>query len=227
MVGTPTYDGKLTMQYTHSLTQTIVLGLQQEIQFVPYFLGYEPIVSRARNIALHEFMTSSTDFDGLLWIDADVQWEPQWAIDVVNSGKDVLGIPLVVKDMSKEHYSLSMKMDNLETDENGLLSVWTMGTGFLYTSKEANAKVYEKALPFIEGDREIKWVFENEYSKEMLLGEDVIYCRKLRDEGYEVFIDTTKALWHVGAITYYGDFPKFFENVKKQIKEQKDKEKTE
>lgn len=215
MIGTPCYDGRLTMDYTISLIRTIELGKQNNIDFIPFFLAHEPIIARARNIVLYEFVESLEKYDGILWIDSDVAWEAQWAIDVVNSGKDVIGIPLIVKDTQQEHYSLALK-DNLEPDENGLLSVWTMGTGFLYNSREAVTKVYEPALPFMESGHEMKWVFENAYSKEMLLGEDVIYCAKLRDVGYEVFIDTTKNCRHMGMIGYVGNFADYLDRIKKE-----------
>jgi glycosyltransferase involved in cell wall biosynthesis len=216
MIGTPTYDGKLTMNYTNALIQTMLLGLKNDIEFIPHFLGYEPIISRARNIVLHEFVKSPEEYDGILWIDADVQWEPQWAIDIIKSEKDVIGIPLVVKDLSREHYSLAVNPDNLVPDENGLLSVYTMGTGFLYNSRESVEKIYEPALPFFEQGVEIKWVFENVYTKEMLLGEDVIYCAKLRDAGYEVFIDTNKSCRHIGTATYYSDFSLYLKRLQEE-----------
>lgn len=205
------------MQYTHSLVETIFLGLENNIQFVPIFLGHEPIISRARNMMLHDFITNKEKFDGLLWIDADVSWHPQWAIDIVNSGKDIIGIPLIVKDNRQEHYSLALNFDNLEADQNGLLSVWTMGTGFLYNTYEAVKNIYDQSAVFVEQGIEMRWVFENEYSKDMLLGEDVIYCKKLRELGYEIFIDTTKSLGHIGTATYLGNFPEYLNKVKKEL----------
>lgn len=227
MIGTPSYDGTNIVSYTVALTNTIKLGLQNGIEFFPFFLSHEPIISRARNIILHNFITADMDLDGLLWIDADVEWEPQWAIDVINSNKDVIGIPLCVKDINKEHYSLALDFDDLEPDENGLLSVFTMGTGFLYNSKEALQKIYDKALPFMESGREMKWVFENQYTPELLLGEDVILCAKLRHEGYKVYIDTTKSLKHIGKVSFYGDFATYLKRVQEEKKTKKEEEKSE
>ena len=93
LIATPSYDGKLDVWYTNALINTVMLGLQDEIMFQPVFLSYDALIQRSRNDLIG--IAVDGDFDGMLWVDSDIEWNPEWALDLVNSSKDVIGLPVI------------------------------------------------------------------------------------------------------------------------------------
>jgi hypothetical protein len=211
LIATPSYDGKIDVWYANSLTNTVVLGLQNQIAFQPIFMSYDALIQRSRNDLVA--IAVENEFDGILWIDADMEWHPQWAIDAVNSGKDALGLPVIKKSITEESYNVKCKPENLIENEDGLIEVESIGTGFLYISKDAFMHLWNTSQPYIHNGQSRRWIFEVKIEDNDIISEDVIMCKKLREGGFKVFIDPHKTCNHIGNLKYVGDFHQFVKNL--------------
>lgn len=209
LIATPSYDGKVDVWYTSALHQTTLLGIQNEVYFHPVFMSYDALIQRSRNDLVA--LAVEQDFDGLLWIDADIEWAPQWALDVATSDKDVLGIPCIKKSLTEESYNVKAKPEQLG---EGILSVESVGTGFLYLSKKAFTHLWDTSEPYTHNGKDKRWVFEVKIQDGDIISEDVLMCQKLRDGGFEVFIDSDKTCNHVGTLKYSGNFAEFIKKLK-------------
>lgn len=212
LIATPSYDGKVDVWYTSALHGTTILGLQNEIIFHPVFMSYDALIQRSRNDLIA--LAIEEEFDGMLWIDADIEWAPQWALDVVNSGKDAMGLPCIKKSLFEESYNVKCKPEDLVTNEDGLIKVESVGTGFLYLSKEAFTHLWDTSEPYNHNGKDKRWVFEVGLLNGDIISEDVTLCKKLNEGGFDVFIDPTKTCNHVGTLKYGGDFAAFIEKIK-------------
>jgi len=212
LVATPSYDGKVDVWYTSALHSTTILGLQNEVLFHPVFMSYDALIQRSRNDLVA--LAIEQEFDGMLWIDADIEWAPQWALDVVNSGKDAIGLPCIKKSLFEESYNVKCKPENLITNEDGLIKVESVGTGFLYLSKKAFTHLWETSQPYTHNGKDKRWIFEVGLLDGDIISEDVTLCKKLNEGGFEVFIDPTKTCNHMGQLKYGGDFAAFIEKIK-------------
>jgi hypothetical protein len=83
-IATPMYGGNCTAGYTSS-----VINLSRILPFEHNFVTNESLVTRARNMLAHVFLAS--DCTHLLFIDADVAFDAQGILQMVESGKDVIG----------------------------------------------------------------------------------------------------------------------------------------
>jgi hypothetical protein len=179
------------------------------VYFHPVFMSYDALIQRSRNDLVA--LAVEQDFDGILWIDSDMEWAPQWAIDVVNSDKDVLGLPCIKKSLFEESYNVKAKPEQLG---EGIISVESVGTGFLYLSKKAFTHLWDSSKPYTHNGQKRKWIFEVKIEDGDIISEDVLMCKKLRKGGFEVFIDTTKTCNHVGKLKFSGNFNEFIKKLK-------------
>ena len=150
LIATPSYDGKLDVWYTNSLLQTALLGVANEVSFKPIFLSYDALVQRARNDLMK--IAVEGEFDGVLWIDSDIEWHPAWAVALANSEKDVVGLPVIKRGLG-ESYNVKANPEDLVLNEEGLISVLSVGTGFLYMSKAAITYLWDNAPEYTEQDK--------------------------------------------------------------------------
>lgn len=210
LIATPSYDGRLDVWYTNALVNTVVLGLQNEILFHPVFMSYDALIQRSRNDLVT--IAVENDFDGILWIDSDMEWNPEWAIEAVNSGKDALGLPVIKKSLS-EAYNVKCKPENLVPDADGLIKVESIGTGFLYLSKDAIKYLWDNSQAYVHNEKDSRWVFEVKIEDGDIISEDVMLCKKLNEGGFEVFIDPAKTCNHVGTLKFVGNFEEFINKI--------------
>lgn len=212
LIATPSYDGTVDVWYTNALHKTTILGLQNDVYFHPVFMSYDALIQRSRNDLIA--LAKENDFDGILWIDGDIEWVPEWALDAVKSGKDVFGLPCIKKSITEESYNVKAKPEQLVTNDQGLMSVESIGTGFLYLSKEAINYLWDNSQAYIHNGNDRRWIFEVKIQDGDIISEDVLMCQKLREGGFEVFIDPSKTCNHVGKLKFQGNFESFIERIK-------------
>lgn len=175
-------------------------------------MSYDALVQRARNDLVA--LAVENDFDGILWIDSDIEWAAPWALEVVNSGKDVLGLPVIKKSLQEETYNVKAELNDLAPNEDGLFSVKSIGTGFLYLSKKAFTHLWDTSDEYTHNGQKRRWIFEVKLQDGDIISEDVLMCQKLREGGFEVFIDPSKTCNHVGNLKYTGNFAQWIERLK-------------
>jgi len=210
LIATPTYDGKLDVWYVNALTNTIVLGLQNNIHFQPVYMSYDALIQRSRNDLIA--VAVKNNFDGMLWVDADMEWHPQWAIDLVNSNKDAIGLPVIKKSITEESYNVKCAVENLVV-KDGLIEVESVGTGFYYLSKTAIDYLWNNSEPYVHYGKERRWVFEVKIQDNDIVSEDVLINFKLRAGGFNIFVDPSKTCNHIGHLKYQGNFAEFINKV--------------
>lgn len=209
LIATPSYDGKVDVWYTSALHRTTLMGIEAGIYFHPVFMSYDALIQRSRNDLVA--LAVEQEFDGILWIDADIEWDPAWAIEVVNSGKDVLGLPCIKKSLFDESYNVKAKPEQLG---EGVFAVESVGTGFLYLSEKAFTYLWSNSEPYVHNGQDKRWIFEVKIQDGDIISEDVLMCQKLREGGFEVFIDSTKTCNHIGNLKYVGNFEDFLRRLK-------------
>ena len=210
LIATPSYDGKVDVWYANSLTNTILFGLQNDIIFETLYMAYDSLVQRARNDLAAAAIEGG--YDGILWIDSDMEWHPQWAVDAVLSGKDVLGLPTIKKSMYVESYNVKAKPEQLVV-EDGLMKVDSVGTGFLYMSKDAITHLWKSSKKYLDSGSIRKWIFEVKLQGGEIISEDTLVCQKLQKGGFDIFIDPSKTCNHVGTHKFQGNFSLFVEKI--------------
>lgn len=211
LIATPSYDGRIDVWYANSLLNTARIGLANEINFAPVYMSYDALVQRARNDLLA--IAVQNEFDGILWIDSDMEWDPMWALELVNSGKDVIGGTAPRKSI-EESYVVKCKPEDLVKDEEGLISVESLGTGFLYMSKAACQYLWDNSEPYVHNGADKRWAFEVKIQDNDIISEDVLVCQKLKAGGFNIYLNPKMTCAHIGTLKFTGNFEEWMNILK-------------
>lgn len=206
LIGTPAHDGRVDVWYCNSLVNTIKMAAQTDIEIQPIYMAYDSLVQRARNdlvrLALEE------GYDDLIFIDSDQEWDPAWIFQLLNHDAEVVGAT-VVKKSDQIAFNVKALESGLKIEENGLMEVESVGTGFLRIAKSALQDVWDISQEYTNEGRKCRMVFDVQLIDGELVSEDNVFCRKWHSLGGKVYIDPTMTCNHIGTKKYTGSFMDF------------------
>ena len=228
VVATPAYGGQLTVSYVDSLIRSQVLFQQYGIQFNVLFLCNHSLITMARNrIVCEIFQKDKHDWYNIVWIDADISWEPEDLLKLCLHDEDVVCGTYRKKIHQACHFTVKLISGKEEPDERGLIEVEATGTGFLRVSRKAmedllsseKTSYTEKVtqVEFANTNIEIKNIFESGIKNGEMLSEDFFFCAKLRERGYKIMLDTKIDLGHDGSFTYRGSMSHYLNYRKEEL----------
>ena len=87
-VATPMYGGMCAGPYTQSLMAMPAVLNQHGVSMSCGFLFNESLITRARNALVKNFL--ATDATHLMFIDADIRFNPYDILHMINSNKDII-----------------------------------------------------------------------------------------------------------------------------------------
>ena len=208
----PCYGGQLTestfMSYIKWSNTARQLGLDWTVET----MTNESLISRARNTLTAKFLNTK-ESTHLMFVDADIGWEPWHLLVLLDAQKDVIGGLYPMK-------SLPVKwcvngIPGVEEDPNSsLVEVSKTGTGFLLMKRD----VFEKlnAHPAVrtfandiglprELDQYMKTYFDTAVREGRYYSEDWTFCENWRDLGGQVWVDKRVLLRHTGTYVFDGN----------------------
>jgi hypothetical protein len=209
MIATPCAYGQLAMEYVSSLVGTIKLGEENEIGIYPVFLGNDALIQRCRNDLVK--IAYESKVDSMIFIDADMEWNPQWVIDLVNRDEDVVGGTARKKTDEAELYAC--KVFDTTIHDNGLIKCAGIGTGFLKLSAKAIAALWDASEPYKTQRGECRMVFDVRVIDGDLWSEDIIATAKLKEAGFDIWLDPRMTCGHIGTKAYYGNLSAFINKL--------------
>lgn len=213
MIGTPCYDGKVTAYYADAMLNSVIAASKEQIAIRPVYLPHQAVIQYARNELLRLFLSS--DFDELIFIDADQSWAPEDLIKLIKSNKDIIGAP-VIRKSDNELYNVKCVENPLEIDSEGLMVVDAVGTGMLKISRSCAQQVWDisKKYSIDFSDKEHRMAFDIEINDEgKTVSEDNVFCQKWQSLGGKVYIDTSINPSHIGDKVWRGNFKYYIERI--------------
>lgn len=229
-LATPAYGNTVSSLYMRSVLSAMTVLPLEGIDFMFYTLGNESLVTRARNICVANFLL--TDCTHLLFIDSDIEFEPDVIRRLVAAKKDVACACYPLKeikwnnitklDVSKmsgkeiEARALSYNVQgkfNGKVEGNGFTEVEYAATGFMLIRRTVITKMRTKfpELQYKCFDYDVSlqphlWAFFDTMIDEnkMYLSEDWTFCKRWRSIGGEIWLDLMSPLTHHGAYGFNG-----------------------
>lgn len=195
---TPCYAGNATVPYMKS-----IMGLQEEflrigMDFDMLFTSDESLIQRARNTGVAAFL--KTEFECLLFIDADIEFDAQSVANLWNLGVDVA---VGAYPMKRPDRPLSAWRDGKLVeigDEVEPFPVDYAGTGFMMIRRHVFDDMKKRYPERIYGDC-FSW-FDPRVDGDVYLSEDYAFCQDWREMGGEIILDPTIRLTHYGTFGY-------------------------
>lgn len=203
-VAIPAYDGKVGIETVRSLLNeqgaAALLGIEMQVAFLP---GCS-LITMGRNQMAADFLAS--DCDRLMFVDADVSWNPGELIKVASHPVDVVGGAYRYKTVQEDYPIQWLDRPELWADpETGLLEVGSVPGGFLAISRKA-LETLKEAHPeraYTHEGHQFHAFFTAPFADGRLWGEDTAFCNDWRQAGGKVWLDTELTLTHSGGFPAY------------------------
>lgn len=205
LIATPCLDGKVDAWFVNSLSESIKLGIQNNILFQPVFLAYESILPMARNELLN--LAYIQRYDSMVFIDDDEEWSAEVLIEIVQSEKDVITVPVVNKSDVKIEYNV-FNIDKTPDPADGYLKVGRCGTGFLKLSQKVIKDLWESNPECEFRGKILKYICEYTLVNDIFRGEDIVLCEKIKELGYTIWVNPKHTVSHIGTKKFKGNFEK-------------------
>ena len=227
-LSTPCYGGLCLEAFAASVLKLQIACFQRGIQLMIDTTENESLVHRARNISVARFY-HKTDCDYFMFIDADVRFDPESVVRLVESGHDIscAVYPKKVimwdqaaaaidqnKDLAKASAALVMNFKFAQTPiVNGFAEVLDGPTGFLMIKRHVFEKMFEK-YPELNCKNDHQNRDFDDYCavfdcmidpvNRRYLSEDYAFCRRWQMMGGQIFADVTTTLGHIGNLRFVG-----------------------
>jgi hypothetical protein len=188
----------------------------------------ESLISRARNTLTAKFLATK-ESTHLVFIDADIGWEPWHLLVLLNHDKDVVGGLYPMKSLPVK-WCVNGIPGFVETPGDPLIEVTKTGTGFMCIKRD----IFEKlnAHPAVRSfnndigldpnlNQYMKTYFDTAVRENRYYSEDWTFCENWRDLGGQIWVDKRVLLKHTG--TYVFDFnthEKLYQDLKAMFEPQ-------
>ena len=207
----PCYGGQLTESTFMSFIKWANACRQLGIDWTVETMTNESLISRARNTLTAKFLQTEGSTH-LMFIDADIGWEPWHLLVLLDAQKDVIGGLYPMKSLPVK-WCVNGIPGKPEEPDGKLIEVTKTGTGFMLIKRD----VFEKlnAHPAVrhfnndiglpkELDPFMKTYFDTAVREGRYYSEDWTFCENWRDLGGQIFVDKRVLLKHTG--TYVFDY---------------------
>ena len=176
-------------------------------------MANESLVTKARSKMVNFFM-NNTEYERILFIDADIGFTPQHVFDLLRFDKDIVcgaypmkGIPL------RYNYNISQP----EVKEGELVKIENIGFGFSLINRKVFEDISQRygeelkyypptdnsTYPPTEKEYHNSYHYFLELKKDMAyLPEDFSFFERAKSVGYSVWLNTNIRLEHVGSHVY-------------------------
>ena len=204
----PCYSGMLTestfMSYIKWSNTCRQLGLEWTMET----MTNESLISRARNTLVAKFL-NNPDSTHLMFIDADIGWEPWHLLVMLNRDVDVIGGLYPMKTLPIKW--VVNGFDGAEQGPDGLQEVSKTGTGFMLVKRHVFDKLnaHPAVKPFNndiglpkELDQHLKTYYDTAVRENRYYSEDWTFCENWRDLGGKIWVDKRVLLRHTGTYTF-------------------------
>jgi hypothetical protein len=239
VVATPCFGGQISVLYAASLFK-----LQREIRrysgltLKVLFKDGDALITRARASLLAQFLSDAAATH-LLFLDADIGFEPEQVLRLITCGADMCAAVYPVKRIDWERvkrsietaapdpaaaalrYVFEVENPDAVIERAGFIKVRYAGTGFLMIRRGALEAMcarhpelqYRREHAADDGaDSDKRFaLFESMIAADgTYLSEDFAFCKRWTDMGGEIWADLRSTLSHVGPMTFRGDLSSQF-----------------
>lgn len=211
-IAIPSYDFKVSVKLAGTLIKFGRMADQHGIEMTLETICGCSVVSRARNLLVGNFL--DTNCDSMLFIDSDMTIAAEDILRLLawSSEKNIVaGIASARKKQTTYYSTLDQDADGcIAMDHMGLVRAKRVGTGFMMIQRQVLETLRDSHPEWkyydASADKHLYSLFDFKSTPEGYIGEDYLLCDRAREHGFEVWIDPTIKIGHLGATEYEGNF---------------------
>ena len=208
-VATPAHDNNVCVQFLQSWTDTLVTLMRAQTA-IPWLMTLpgESLVMRARNTIVWQFL-NQCDAEWLLMVDADMGWQGGAIARLLALGKTGKLIVGGAGPRKQDDPSFCVRLSGpyIQVDKDtGCIRATELGTGLLLIHRSV-LQTMVNAYPDLQYDDNGKMVtmlFDTSIVGRKLFSEDYTFMHRAAACGYEIWVDPTVELTHVGPKAWKG-----------------------
>ncbi len=204
LIATPCLDQKVDAYFVHSLCESIKLGIKNDLDIRCVFLANESILPMARNELFA--LAYKDNYDTMVFIDDDESWKEHALIEILQSNKDVVSLPVVNKGDTDIGFNVWLNKDSEKDPSDGYIKINKCGTGFLKLSRKVIEDLWNSNTELMFRNKKLKNICEYTYVNGDFIGEDITLTKKIKELGYDIWLNPNYTVSHIGNKMYKGDF---------------------
>jgi len=173
-----------------------------------------PYISYARNILTAQFMKSDKDY--LLFIDADVEFEPECALRMVVAQKDIVCTPYRVKTEKVKYTTTVPDNENVKVLPGGLVEITRGPSGMMLIHRrvfetlqssrpDLEIQAHQHVDLFPEGFKIFSF-WDCVFKDGKWTGDDIAFCNLATENGFKLYANIESTMVHHGSIGYKGRY---------------------
>ena len=209
LISLPCYGGLVNEKTTTSLFNLGKLLVRNQIEHGIMTVANESLITHGRS-RIANFFVNNTEFEYLFCLDADVAFSPEDMLKLYSYQKPIVSASYPMKTLPLRH---CYELYNPVKLCGNLVKIGGIGMGFVLIHRSVFEKLnkYYSELkyfpglnnsnyPITEGEYHNSYHYFAEMNKEgKYLGEDMSFFHRVSDIGYDVWMDTSIELQHIGS----------------------------
>ena len=229
ILATPFYELKGFSPYISSMVHTVKLLTMMGIEHEFWELSGDSYVHRARNTICTKFLEDPAATD-LFFIDSDMQWNPEAIINMVALPEGIVGGSYPVKNnwagwtsipVFKEENGRNHPMGRVLEDGSALIQANFLAAGFLrmkrgaleaYRDHYPEHRYKEPCADPSNAEREYIEFFASIRENGLLYGEDMMFSKRLKEMGQDMWIYTNVQMGHFGVKGWTGNYHQYLKS---------------
>jgi len=209
LISLPCYGGLVNEKTTTSLFNLGKLLVRNNIEHGIMTVANESLITHGRS-RIANFFVNNTEFEYLFCLDADVAFSPEDMLKLYSYQKPIVSASYPMKTLPIRH---CYELYNPVKLCGNLVKIGGIGMGFVLIHRSVFEKLnrqyselkYFPGLnssnyPITEKEYHNSYHYFAEMNKEgRYLGEDMSFFHRVSDIGYDVWMDTSIELQHIGS----------------------------
>ena len=184
-----------------------------------------PLIHQARNYLTSVFLT--TPYTHLLFIDSDVEFQPEAGLRMLVADKDIITTPYRAKNLNLNEHTYTVKFPDPKVVPilpGGLVEIEAGPTGLMLIHRRVfekiiknrpDLKIKNKVKPGADKSYEFYYnFFDFAFEDGYTWGEDVSFCKLARKEGFKLYANTESMTAHRGEYAWVGKFKDSLKDIK-------------
>ncbi len=239
VIATPCFGGQVSALYANSVFKLQkLLRTYRDLSLKILFKDGDALITRARASLVAQFLDDPAATH-LLFLDADIGFEPDQVLRLIESGADVCAAVYPIKRIEWDRvkttiesarpnpaaaalkYVFEVEDPNAVAEKGGFVKVRYAGTGFLMIRRAALERMCQRyrqlqykrdhSLDAATASDNRFALFECMIAEDgTYLSEDFAFCKRWTDIGGEIWADLNSRLNHVGPAVFCGDLSSQF-----------------
>lgn len=209
LISLPCYGGVVSEKTTSSLFNLAKLLVRNNIDHGLITVANESLITKGRS-RIANFFVNNTEYEYLFCLDSDIAFNPEDVLKLYNYKKPIVSASYPMKTIPLRHcYEVSNPVKHC----GDLIKINGLGMGFVMINREVflNLNKHYSELKYYPATNNSNYpITEKEYHNSYhyfselfdcghYLGEDMSFFKRISNIGYEVWLDTTIKLQHIGS----------------------------